>query len=186
MIFLWVAVSILSILVVICVLALVDQYLTLEVIRNRLKLEDTPEPIALPRDRSLAPSAVGLPSDLDSWPHLVALFLSTSCTTCRSIAEGMRTQPSSNVWVVLQQVRDVEHGTQWLADVGLPAERATIDLDGSVAETLGISIIPSAVLYREGDPLLAQSIPSFRQLTPLLSPPRASSLKLAQKGTVQI
>ena len=34
----------------------------------------------------------------------------------------MRSQPSANVWVVLQHVRTIEHGLEWLADVGLPAE----------------------------------------------------------------
>lgn len=187
MTFLWIAVVVLSLVVTVCLLALVDQYRTLEVIRARLELEDAPHPIPIPLGRATNPSAVGLPATLDAAPHLVALFLSTSCSTCRSIASGLREHPSSDVWVVLQQAGTAEEGTRWLTDEGLVIDRATIDVDGQIAAALGVSIIPSAVVYRDGEVLLAQSIPSFRQLTPLFAqrklPP---SVKLATRGTIQL
>jgi hypothetical protein len=170
----------------ICLLALVDQYRTLELIRERLKLEDNPEPIELPRDRSITPSAIGLPSSLDTQPYLVVLFLSTSCSTCRSIAEGLRAKRTQDVWVVLQQAHDTAQGTEWLGREGLPVQRSTVDLGGNVAAALNISIIPSVVLYRDGEAVLAQTIPSFRQLVPLLSPRTLpQSLKIMQEGSVR-
>ena len=187
MTFLWVVVVVLSILVVICLLALIDQYQTLELIRAKLKLEDNPEPIDLPEDRALAPSAVGLPADLDARPHLVILFLSTSCSTCRSIAQSMNGSPPKDMWVVLEQAHSAEEGAQWLSTAKIPSAVASVDVDGSISAALGIDVTPSAVLYREGEPVLAQTIPSYRQLTPLLSartlPP---SLKFAAEGTIKI
>ncbi|HEX6686108.1 MAG TPA: hypothetical protein VF062_25265 [Candidatus Limnocylindrales bacterium] len=167
MTFLWVVVGVLSVLMVICLLALVDQYHTLELIRAKLKIEDNPQPLNVPRDR--APSGIGLPLELDGKPHLVVLFLSTSCNTCRSIAKGLNDSPSPNIWVVLEHAHTAERALQWLDAVALPADRVTIDLDGSVADALTIDVTPSAVVFREGRVLLAQTIPSFRQLTPLLS-----------------
>jgi hypothetical protein len=46
--FLWILVTILSVLMVICVLALVDQYQTLQLIRAALQLEDNPSPSRSP------------------------------------------------------------------------------------------------------------------------------------------
>ena len=167
--FLWIIVGVLCLLVLICLLALVDQYRTLELIRARLNLEDNPEPISLPRDRSVVPSAIGLPSALDATSYLVVLILSTSCNTCRAIAHGMKGKSWADVWVVLEQARSAEEGAEWISGVGVPDDRTTIDIDGAVAAALGISLTPSVVLYRDGEALLAQTIPTFRQLTPLLS-----------------
>ncbi|TMR99085.1 hypothetical protein [Nonomuraea basaltis] len=186
MIVLWLVVGVLSVLVVICLLALVDQYKTLELIRAKLKLEDNPEPIALPQG-PIAPSVIGLPSALDSAPHLLVLFLSTSCNTCRSIANELSPSTASNVWVVLEHAHTAEEGAEWLAAASYPHDRATVDLDGSVAAALGINITPSAVLYQEGEPLIAQSIPSFRQLKPLLSARTLpSSLTFASEGKIKL
>lgn len=184
MTFVWIAIAVLSLLLAICLLALVDQYRTLELIRARLKLEDNPEPIRLPTDRLIAPSVIGLPAELDSQPYLVLLFLSTSCTTCRSIADGLRKRNSPNLWVVLQQAHSAAEGAQWLATMGIDPERSTVDVGGDVAAALDIDVIPSVAVYRTGEPLLAQTIPSFRQLTPLLSP-QTMPRSVMKEGTVR-
>ncbi|GAA1704926.1 thioredoxin domain-containing protein [Fodinicola feengrottensis] len=184
MTFVWIAIAVLGLLLAVCLLALVDQYRTLELIRARLKLEDNPEPIQLPVDRLIAPSAIGLPAELDSEPYLVLLFLSTSCTTCRSIADGLRKQNSSNLWVVLQQAHSEAEGAQWLANMGIAQDRSTVDVSGDVAVALEIDVIPSVAIYRNGEPLLAQTIPSFRQLTPLLSP-HTMPRSVMKEGTVR-
>lgn len=185
MTFLWVAVGVLSLLVAICVLALVDQYRTLELIRAKLKLEDNPTPIELPLERDLSPSAIGLTADLDALEHLVLLFLSTSCNTCRTIAEAMNGRPPKGVRVVLEQVHSAEEGAKWLAENNIPAQFATVDVTGDIASALGIDVTPSAVLYRLGAPIAAQTIPSYRQLEPLLSVPKSlPKLKYAAEGTI--
>ncbi|MCX5065806.1 hypothetical protein OOJ91_07925 [Micromonospora lupini] len=185
--FLWVVVAALSVLMGICVLALIDQYQTLELIRTSLKLEDNPSPIPIPMDDSIKPSLVGLPSRLDVQPHLALLFLSVSCTTCRSIAEGLRRKDQELVWVVLQQAHSEEEGRAWLAGLNMPLDRATIDVDERVARAIGIDTVPSVVLYRSGEAFLAQTLPSFRQLQPLLNARTVpTSLPVAKEGTVRL
>jgi hypothetical protein len=184
---LWIVVVLLSLVVLVCLLALVDQYRTMELIRAKLKLEDNPEPIPIPNDRPVNPSAIGLPAELDSRAHLAVLYLSTTCTTCRSIAKGLQAKPSADVWVVLMHAPDAEAGAAWLAAADLPADRASVDIHGDIASAFGIDTVPSVVVYREGDVVLAQSIPSFRQLVPLLSPTTSpTSLRVAPEGTVRI
>jgi hypothetical protein len=172
---------------VICVLALVDQYQTLELIRATLKLEDNPSPIPFPDDGSIRPSLIGLPPELDEQPHLAVLFLSVSCTTCRSIAESLRRPDLQYVWIVLQQAHSEAEGRLWLEGTKLPLSRATVDLDEGVAQAIGINTVPSVVLYRSGEAFLAQTLPSFRQLQPLLSPRTPSpSLPVAKEGTIRL
>ena len=184
---LWIVVVVLSLLVLLCLLALVDQYRTMELIRARLKLDDNPDPIAIPSDRPVAPSAIGLPTELDARPYLAVVFLSTTCITCRSIAKGLQTTPYTDVWVVLLHAHDEEEGAAWLDAAEIPADRASIDPRGDIASALGIDVVPSVVVYRDGEAVLAQSIPSFRQLVPVLSPTTPStSVKVAPEGTVRI
>ncbi|GAA3956304.1 hypothetical protein [Actinoplanes auranticolor] len=185
--FLWIVVAILSVIIVICVLALVDQYQTLELIRATLKLEDNPSPIPFADDGSIRPSLIGLPPDLDEQPHLALLFLSVSCTTCRSIAEGLRRQDWQHVWIVLQQAHSEEEGRLWLDGMKVPINRATVDVDESVARAVGIETVPSVILYRSGEAFLAQTLPSFRQLQPLLAPRKTTSpLPVVKEGTIQL
>jgi hypothetical protein len=172
---------------VICVLALVDQYQTLELIRTSLKLEDNPAPIPIRMDGSIKPSFVGLPPELDAQPHLALLFLSVSCTTCRSIAEGLRPKELEYVWIVLQQAHSSEEGRAWLEGMKVPVDRATIDVDERVARAIGIDVVPSVVLYRSGEAFLAQTLPSLRQLRPLLTPrTMPSTLPVAKEGTIRL
>lgn len=83
---------------------------------------------------------------------------------------------------MLQQAHSAEQGREWLLDAGLPEDRAVVDLDGRIAGALGIDVIPSVVLYDEGEPFIAQTIPSFRQLVPLLSKRTMPSLPTSTKG----
>ncbi|MFI6238387.1 hypothetical protein ACIBEF_00750 [Micromonospora sp. NPDC050795] len=184
--FLWIVVAALSVTMVICLLALVDQYQTLELIRAALKLEDNPSPIPFPTDGSIKPSLIGLPTQLDTQPHLTLLFLSVSCTTCRAIAEGLRRKDLDHIWIVLQQAHSSEEGRMWLEGMNMPVDRATVDLDERVAQATRIDIVPSVIVYRSGEPILAQTLPSFRQLQPLLSPRMSSALPVAKEGTVRL
>ncbi|WP_371649047.1 MULTISPECIES: TlpA family protein disulfide reductase [unclassified Streptomyces] len=168
MIFLWIVVTVLSLLVSICLMALVDQYQTLQLIRGRLELDDAPAPVVIPGDRVLAPSAIGLPAELDHREHLVVLFLSTTCATCRALAKKLGGRPPDNLWVVLVE-GDAERAADWFAAAGLPRTRATVDLDGRISDAFGLDVTPAAFVYRRGEVLLGQTIPSFRQLDSLLS-----------------
>lgn len=174
---LWVTVVVLALLTAICLLALVDQYRSLELIKAKLKLEDSPEPIPLPTGRDLAPSSIGLPAELDDREHLVVLFLSTSCTTCRTICQEMPSRAWSSVWVVLEQSHSIEDAQSWFTQFGVPSGVSSVDVDGGISNALEVSVTPAAVLYRKGKVLVAQTIPSTRQLTPLLDERTSSRLQ---------
>lgn len=168
MIFLWIVVSVLSVLVLICLLALVDQYQTQQLIRGRLELDDAPAPIGIPGDRALAPSAIGLPAKLDAHEYLVVLFLSTTCDTCKTIAKKLNGRPPTSLWVVLVEGFQ-ERAETWFADTGLPQAQGTVDLDGRISDAFELDVTPAAFVYRNGEVVLGQTIPSFRQLDSLLT-----------------
>ncbi|MBO3741483.1 hypothetical protein [Actinoplanes flavus] len=189
--FLWVLVAALSVIVLICVFALVDQYQSLELIRAALKLEDNPSPIPFASDGSVKPSLVGLPAELDQQSYLPVLFVSVSCSTCRSIVEGLRRRDFDLVWIVLQHAHSEDEGRLWLEGLGVPLARTTVDVDGSVAQAIGIDTVPAVIIYGSGEPFLAQTLPSFRQLQPLLKPREMAPdmtppLPFAKEGTVRL
>ncbi|MFF1477149.1 hypothetical protein ACFVYD_06165 [Streptomyces sp. NPDC058301] len=168
MMFLWIVVAVLSLLVLICLLALVDQYQTQQLIRGRLELDDAPAPVDIPGDRVLTPSAIGLPAELDEHEHLVVLFLSTTCNTCKTIAKKLHGRPPKSLWVVLVE-GSAERAEAWFADTGLPQAQRSVDLDGRISDAFELDVTPAAFVYRHGEVVLGQTIPSFRQLDSLLT-----------------
>lgn len=168
MIFLWIVVAVLSVLVLICLLALVDQYQTQQLIRGRLELDDSPAPVEIPGDRVLAPSAIGLPTEFDDHEHLVVLFLSTTCDTCKTIAKKLNGRPPNALWVVLVE-GSLERAEAWFASTGLSQAQGSVDLDGRISDAFELDVTPAAFVYRRGEVVLGQTIPSFRQLDSLLT-----------------
>ncbi|MDT0543140.1 MULTISPECIES: hypothetical protein [Streptomyces] len=168
MIFLWIVVAVLSVLVLICLLALVDQYQTQQLIRGRLELDDAPAPVEIPGDRVLAPSAIGLPAEFDDHEHLVVLFLSTTCDTCKTIAKKLKGRPPKALWVVLVE-GSPERAEAWFAGTGLPQAQGSVDVDGRISDAFELDVTPAAFVYRRGEVVLGQTIPSFRQLDSLLT-----------------
>lgn len=158
------------------VLALVDQYRTLELIREDLGLNDRPEPIQVV-DPAPAPSQLTLPAAWDEREHLVMLFLSTTRTTCTSIARRLNGRIPPTLQVILE-VTGHNAPEEWLEDVGLRGQGVIVDVDAAIADGLHLSVTPAAVIYQAGVLRMAQTIPSFRQLEPLLAP---SSLSLLSR-----
>jgi hypothetical protein len=152
---------------VICLLALVDQYHGLLQIREALGLVDTPQELAIDGAEQLKPSTVGLPSQLDNEEVAVVVLLSTKCGTCRSIGRGFQGRVSSPAWAVIA-AESRERGEEWLADVGLSGERLVMDVGGTVAERLKLKTFPSAVIFTRGSVESARTLPSYRQLSRLL------------------
>lgn len=167
MIALTIVVVALAVLVLVCLLALVDQYRTLELVREHLGVNDAPRPIDH-RPGPLVPSEVGLPGHLDARGHLVVLLLSTSCTTCRTVAVALRGKDLPALHVVVRSAA-ADEGRAWCAEVGLAPHAVTLDVGGAVAAALGVTITPAALVVRDGGVVLAQTVPSYRQLEPLLS-----------------
>jgi hypothetical protein len=180
----WAFLAIIAVLLLICMLALVDQYRTLALIRARLEMDDSPEPLDWPTSADVRPSNIGLPERLDNESHLVLLFLSTRCNTCRKVIDGFKGRPPATVWVVLE-TESSEAGGAWLSDASYPRERATLDLDGSVAASLDLDVTPAAFLMRYGEVLMGQTIPSYRQLSGLLSKDSSRILQLSAREEMQ-
>lgn len=157
----------LAVLVLVCLFALIDQYRTLEIVRQHLGVDDAPRPIDHPRGEVVA-AAVGLPARLDDLPQVTLLFLSTSCSTCQAVATALRGRSLPTLHVVLK-APSAQRGAEWLRDVGLDPAGATIDVGGRVAAGLMVDITPSALLLHDRHVTLAQTIPSARQLEPLLT-----------------
>ncbi len=168
MLALTVLVLVLVVLTLVALLALVDQYRTLELVREHLGINDTPRPLPKP-DPAPLPSHAGLPAELDAVDHLVLLFLSTSCSTCKTVATALRGRSLSRLHVVLK-AHSPREGAEWCGDVGLPAERVTVDTTAEVANAYQLRTTPAAYVLARGGIVMAQTIPSFRQLQPLLTP----------------
>ncbi|HYI62812.1 MAG TPA: hypothetical protein VEW93_13520 [Acidimicrobiales bacterium] len=161
-------VLVLAVLVLVALFALMDQYRTLELVREHLGINDTPQPLPHP-DPAPRPSEAGLPAELDTAGHLVLLFLSTTCGTCKTVATALRGKPTAHLHVVLK-AHSPAVGAEWCRETGLPPERVTLDVTSSVADAYQLRTTPAAYVLDRGQVLLAQTIPSFRQLAPLLTP----------------
>lgn len=124
-------------------------------IRHHLDLDDQPIPLNVE-------GLVGrrLPTiPFVNWSALlrngngVLLFLSRECPTCRRIAPGLgdlvaRVRPTLDVAVVVRA--GTRSGAQAFVDEHrLPCEATVVDEDGAVAEGLGFSITPVALLVRD-------------------------------------
>jgi len=163
----WIMLAILTVLVGICVLALTDQYHTLELVRRALDLQDNPEPLSIPTG-NLDTAPLGLPSSLATASHATVLFLSTKCGTCRKIAAGLRDQRVDQLHVVLVSPSRHE-GETWLESAGLSGSMVTIDEGERISSWFGLSTTPAAFVLQQGEVVLGQTVPSSRQLAPLLS-----------------
>ena len=172
-----VAVAVVAIIQVVCVLALVDQYRGLIQIRESMGLIDTPQPIELAAmAASPSPSDIGLPAHLDAAERVVVAFLSTKCMTCRTIGRGLHGRVPRDLWVVVEGPTD-EECDRWLDDVGLARERVMVEnMNDGVASRLDLSVFPSALVFDQGFLTAAETLPSSRQLSRLLSAPVAPPL----------
>lgn len=59
---------------------------------------------------------------------------------------------------------------EWLYEVGLRGQGVIVDVGAAIADGAQVSVTPAALIYQSGILRLGQSIPSFRQLEPLLEP----------------
>ncbi|MFI6496711.1 TlpA family protein disulfide reductase [Nonomuraea typhae] len=163
-----VAVVLLAILLLVCLLALVDQYRTLEIVRAELGLNDAAQSIPIENGRELPPSGAGLPAELDEQPQVFVLFLSTMCATCQTIAKRLRADIPAGVQPVLV-ARSPEEAATWLSGAGMPQDQVVIDEGGRIASALGIDVSPSAVIFQRGQIRSASTVPSYRRFQSLLA-----------------
>jgi hypothetical protein len=161
-----IALAVLSVLMLVALLALVDQHQSLEAVRRHLNSTTTPQGIAY-ENPGVSLASLGLPARLDDLARLNLLFLSTSCTACQSLAGAMRRAPRENLWIVVD-APTLDQGNRWLSAVGLDDGIATVDDTRRIASAYGIAMAPAVVVLREGEPLVAQTVPSYEHLEPLL------------------
>lgn len=157
---------ILAVLMAVCLLALVDQYRTLDIIRRDLGINDTPQPVSYPQSAPVSPSGIGLPFHLNNRRRVIVLFLSTTCSTCRGIASALHGFVPDDLWIVVES-RSEETAIGWLGGVGMEIGAVTYD-QGAIASQLELDITPAAFIYEDGTLIRAQTVPSFRQLKLLL------------------
>lgn len=156
-----------SVIQLVCVLALIDQYKGLLQIRRTIGLIDEPRTLELPVSvDALTLEGTGLPNVLLNAPVALVLFLSTKCTTCRSIAMDLRGRVPAPLWLVVEGPEPARE--QWLREVGLSKEQL---IDGGASELskrLNLHVYPAGVVVEHGRVTKAQTLPSFRQLELLL------------------
>jgi hypothetical protein len=176
-------VTILTVIVVaLSALVLLEGLMIAEVLRQiaqlrfRLTLDDRPVPVSLG-----AAAGEPIPDDhvlgefFNSEPRSgLAVFLSTDCLTCRTVAAGISEiardmRGRLTLAVVLQAASDEERDT-FLASAGLPAQLAADDRNGTIGKDLGLSVRPAAVVVRDGRTVEAAAISNANQLRQLLSP----------------
>jgi hypothetical protein len=161
-----IALAVLTVLVLVALLALVDQHQSLEAVRRHLN--STTTPVGMPYENpGVSLASLGLPARLDDGEHLNLVFLSTSCTACQSLARAMRKAPRENLWIVLD-ASTVAQGDRWLSAVGLDDGIVTVDDSRRIAAAFGITMTPAVLVLRNGEPLVAQTAPSYEHLEPLL------------------
>jgi hypothetical protein len=177
-----VAVAVIAIVQLICVLALVDQYRGLLQIRESLGLVDSPQPLSLPAlTAAPSPSSVGLPEQLDQEDRTIVAFLSTKCMTCRTIGRNLHGHVPANMWVVVEGPTEMACN-RWLEEIGLSSQRVSVeDMNDGVASRLDLTVFPSALVFDRGSLALAQTLPSFRQLSQLLFSPVPSAAPPTQE-----
>lgn len=183
MVLIVIALIVVSLIQCLCLFALVDQYKSLLQIRDALRLVDTPNELPLLGLDEVRPSALGLPAAIDTEPFAVVLLLSTKCTTCRAVAKGMGGHVPSTCWVVVEGRGEPEIRS-FREETGLLSGAIFADPGGRIAEKLRAHVFPSAVVFVRGVAQTARSIPSYRQLTQLLSRSDQSQLvpSLIQSG----
>jgi len=160
------ALAVISVLLLVCLLALVDQHRSLEAVRRHLNSTAKPQSIGFhPAGQTLV--QLGLPDHLDQREQLVLIFLSTSCTACRSIARPLGKAPRDKVWIVLEAPSQAAGG-RWLSGVGLPNRNVTIEDDQRAISAFGLEVTPAALVLHRGTPVVAQTAPSYEHLEPLL------------------
>lgn len=122
-----IAILLISIVQLLCLFALVDQYKSILQLRDALRLVDTPQELSLVDLEGVWPSAVGLPVPLDSERFAVVLLLSTKCTTCTAVARGLGGRVQAPLWAVIAAGSE-RQGEQFQEEVGLTGERVLVDV----------------------------------------------------------
>jgi hypothetical protein len=159
-------VLVIAVLVLVCLFAIMDQYRTLEEVREHLGTGDAPRPLTHPTTPVVA-SEIGLPARLDGADHAVILFVSTTCATCATVARGLRGPLAPDIHIVLKAVSEPD-GVTWCGEIGLDPDHVTIATDDRIADAFGLRVTPAGFVLHHDRIAVAQTVPTPRQLVALL------------------
>jgi len=155
-----------------CILlgALVELFNQVQQIRTQLGMVDRATPLDLGAKRDALASTVGLPAVLDDTGDAMVLFLSNRCTTCRAIAHELDGTVPPGVWIVAEPVTgDDQEAEAFLQEFRLDGGRALVDRQTQIAEQLDLNVTPTAIFIENGRLRRAQTVPSSRQLSAMLT-----------------
>jgi thiol-disulfide isomerase/thioredoxin len=165
-----VAVIVLAVIAVAEGLVLVEMVKQVAQIRQRVDLDDEPEPISLQARASHRFARRDLLSD--EVRYSVVLLLSSECAACRAVAAAVSAVASNPnpdapevVAVVEGHAEDVD---VFLADTGLQRQFAVLDRDHEIGLDTGVRLRPAAVVVRDGVMVEAAAVRTGRQLVHLV------------------
>lgn len=172
-----VAVILLGVIAVVEGLVLVEVVKQVAQIRQRVDLDDEPQPISLGAKVN-RPFSRGdlLPDQTES---SLVLLLSSECSSCRAVAAAVTAvredaAPDAPALVAVIEGRD-EDVEQFLADTGLEPQLVVLDGGHEIGRDTGVRLRPAAVVVREGVMVEAAAVRTARQLRHLLD--RLSSVE---------
>jgi len=142
-------------------------------IRRELELDDRPVPISLGEHagQPLPEPARGVWSENGSPGDGVLVLLSTDCATCRLVASGLRdllARFEHRTILPVVQSRNHDEVTEMLAAAGLARDEVVVDLESEYGSALGISLLPAAVVVRDGIVSEGATVRNAGQLQQLL------------------
>lgn len=147
--------------------ALIEMFQQLHQVRQHLDMFDTPNPMELGESHGVAPSSIGLPTELDAGQSVV-LFLSNKCKGCFDIAATLAGGAlPAGLWVVIVPVTGGD-ASDFVAQYQLTGERVIVDIDERISGRLGLDITPAALIVNDGRIEVAQTVPSPRQVYAML------------------
>jgi hypothetical protein len=172
-------------LLAVAVLAVLEGFVLVEMIRqvaqlrHRLNLDDRPMPTSIGEwaGRPVPDFAVDRIGGNLAEAASIVVFLSTDCTTCRTVATelgAVRAKlPDEPAIVPVIEGRSDEDLEAFFRETGLADDRVVRD-DGELGYRLGMRIRPLAVVVRHGtfaDAAIVRNGAQLRQLASQIAPP---------------
>jgi len=147
-----IAVAILATLMCVLFCALLELFQDVRQMRDALAILDRPAPIDIGRAAGTAPSAYGLPPQLDAAKGALLLFLSDKCSTCRVLAATIGGSMAAGLWIVVEA--SSPHAAELFVEnyglaQGIEDHRVIIDPAGTIAGQLRLNTTPVAYRMRK-------------------------------------
>lgn len=165
-----IAVGALALFVAVFFGALIELFRDVRQIRDAMGILDRPLKFDLGHVVGTRPSFYGLSRELDTLDSAIVLFLSERCGTCHALAASLPRSLPNGLWVVIEG-RTPAGASRFAEEYGLVDERVTIDVNGAIAESIGLNTSPVGFRVDNGVFTTATTVPSSRYLTSILPEP---------------